>query len=61
MTDPDDTIPCPAPDTEPCPPVLEEPEHEPFAIVRPVTFLPQVVVEDDLFDLASEDLDDDCT
>ena len=37
--DPDDTMPCPAPDTEPCPcPVLEDPEHEPFAIVRPVTF-----------------------
>lgn len=93
MIDPDDTdevlafastVPPEAPDTERCY-AQPEPEHEPFAIFRPVTFLPQpldaeqayadairkaIDVENAanhrmselmLFDLSSEDLDDDCT
>lgn len=57
MIDPDDTIPCPAPDTEPCP-MLPEPEHEPFAIVRPATFLPVPNTYDCVWDLSAEELDD---
>ena len=71
--DPDDTdkmlafastVPCPPPDTERCY-SMPEPEHEPFGpIVRPVTLFPTVaytqteVDVSDLFDLSSEDLDD---
>lgn len=38
--EPNDTLPpSPVASTLPCP-SLPEPEHEPFCIVRPVTFLP---------------------
>lgn len=65
VVDPDDTQPCPPPaDTERCY-NMPEPEHEPFGpVVRRVTFLPEPLsgytqTEGDLFDLASEDLEDD--
>ena len=71
--DPDDTLPPSSErDTLPAPPMLEEPSHEPFAIVRPVTFFPSVLQspeESGLYDrkglrfdadaFASDTLDDD--
>ena len=62
--DPEDTVPPEAPITERCY-EQPEPEHEAFGpIVRRVTFLPEPLsgytqTEGDLFDLASEDLEDD--
>ena len=43
--DPDDTLPPSGAlhDTLPAPPMLDEPEHEPFCIVRPVTLFPSAL------------------